>query len=453
MSLEKNRLRSFAAKGFVILMAVLLVFTVISRISDSFFVTQVSVEQPSSKKIEHIVETEGSIETGQEIPILTEAGLLMKSVYVKEGENVEQGTVLAEVLADQLQEQINQLSDEITTLQLLNEAAETNAQRAAADREKQITRAREDYDAAVAALEAAKGQANKELQNAAEAINSFAVQAAAEGFSQTECEEKNAALYQAYFEKQAACEKAEQDGQNAIRAAERALEDAKDEQAADNTVKINELSIAAKKEKLQKLVQLQQDGGKITASQKGTITGVFLETGQMSTETAAFTMAQTGEQLQILAVVSEKDIPYVEKGDEVTVQKSGKDLGKFYVSSIKFREDESYEVYLENENSQEKVEAGERVSVTFTKQSELYPLTVPSSAVHTEQGKHYVYVIREEETVLGTQLFTQKIEVQIAERNTSYAAISGGAVNMTDQVVTDSDSYISAGARVRLRQP
>ena len=89
----------------------------------------------------------------------------------------------------------------------------------------------------------------------------------------------------------------------------------------------------------------------------------------------------------------------------------------------------------------------------MTRQSESYPLTLPVSALHNENGKYFVYVLEEEETVLGSELTVRRVDVTIQEQNELYAALSAELLRRDLQVITYSNKYVSAGDRVRLLEP
>lgn len=444
-------MNKFWAKAFVILLAVILFFTVVSRAADSFLVAQVSVEPFTAKKIEHIVSAVASAEKGLEFPVMTEAGLLVRTVYVQEGEFVEAGTVLAEVDLEQLAETERDLRDEIRALQLQNEAAEQNQAAAREEKEKRKKRAQEDYERAQKKQEEALRRGEEELQQAEDAIDSFSA-GGAEGMTQEEADTKKAELWQAYFEKKRALQDTEETMEEAVTAAARALEDAGETGTADNSAEINSLSIAQKEESLKVYEKLAEEGGKIMAETAGTVTGVLVQTGQKTTDTAAFTMTSTEGGARLSAEISKEDARYVEVGDAVTVEKSGKKYEDFSVTGIKQTEGGAAELTITSEGYAESFPMGESAEITVTKQSEVYNTAVPLTAVHTEQNSTYVYVAEQKSTVLGKQYFTRKVEVKILEKNSSYAALEDGVLNSENLIVTDSDTYLQAGDRVRLRQ-
>ena len=94
---EKKGISRHAVRILIKVMAVICIFTVLSRISASLTVAEVLVESPSAKRIEHIVDGEGVIEAQLETSVQTEAGLLIKNVHVKKGQKVEEGEILAEL--------------------------------------------------------------------------------------------------------------------------------------------------------------------------------------------------------------------------------------------------------------------------------------------------------------------------------------------------------------------
>lgn len=442
----------FFAKGFVILLIIFAFFTVASRAADSFLVAQVTVEQPSAKKIEHIVTTEGTVEKNLEIPITAEAGLLVGTVYVKEGEQVEEGSVLAQLDLERLKEQISLLEDEIKTLRLQNEAIAHNEELAGEERQKQLARAKEDYEAAAAKSSEATERAASELSQAKEAIDRFEAGEEKNAMSVSEQEEKRTQLWQDYFTKQQAYEDALSSGEESIREAQRALEDAGEEAQEDASREVNELAIAQKEKQLLAYEELAQAGGMITAGQAGTVTGVFVETGQLTAETAAFTISSREGGVRLGAVIAETDAAYVERGDTVSVEKNGKTYENFSVTGISSREDGSLLLTVSAGEYADALQIGDTVTLRVTKQSELYQTAIPLGAIHTEQNETYVYVAEERDTALGTQLFARKVKVNVLEKNDTWAALEEGALSEDDWVITDTDSYVQAGERVRLRE-
>ena len=440
-------------KVFLIFLAVMLFFTVISRATDSFLVPQVTVENPSAKKIEHIVEIVGTVERNLEIPLLTDPDLLIRTVYVSEGETVTEGQLLAEIDTEQLGEQIDALRDEIKILKLQEDASRSAAAAMAEERQRSYARAKEDYDTATEAYNAAVQKAENEKKAAEDALNSFLAQEGEGKFSGVPAEEIEAEkqrLLMNLQEKQEACEQVSQNEKDALLQAKRMLEDASGIQADDHAVQIGAITLDVKERRLADLEKLLREGARITAPQDGTVTGVLISTGQKTSDTAAFTMAVAGGGVKLTASVPKSDASYVRAKDAASVEKNGVTYEDFSVSAIKQKEDGSLEITVEADGNEDVFSIGESVKITVVKRSALYETTVPLAAVHVEQSGSYVYILSEKETVLGTQQFAQKIEISVLEKNGIYAALRDGALGSSSQVIVDSDQYINAGDRVRL---
>ena len=101
---------------------------------------------------------------------------------------------------------------------------------------------------------------------------------------------------------------------------------------------------------------------------------------------------------------------------------------------------------------QGKCRIGQVAEMTVRKESGPYDVTIPLTALHTEQGKNYVYVIRSVKTVLGKQKTASRVDVTVLKRNGSFAAISEDNLSQEDQVITEATRIIRAGDRVRLQE-
>ena len=170
---KERRFQSAAVKGFAALLMVMLAFTVISRAAASFTTAQVETEAPSARKIDHTVTAEGVVEKNRELAVLTQPGLLVKTVYVSEGEKVSANTVLAQLEPESIKEAMDSLENDILVLKLQNEAAENNAAKEQQERDVQQKRAREDYQRTMDAQAALVAEAEERLRKAREALAAF----------------------------------------------------------------------------------------------------------------------------------------------------------------------------------------------------------------------------------------------------------------------------------------
>lgn len=479
---EERRFQSAAVKGFAALLIVMLAFTMISRAAASFTTAQVETESPSARKIDHTVTAEGTVEKNRELAVLTQPGLLVKTVYVSEGEKVSAGAELALLEPESIQEAIHSLENDILVLQLQNEAAENNAAKAQQERDTQQKRAKEDYQRTMDAQASLVASAEEQLRCAREALAAFDQQSdspmqgeekpsgdeSSDGNAQEPSgnesggEDSNAEALKQRVEARTELENAVNEAQRAYEAALRSqeqagveaarqVEDAAGAEAKDNSIQINNLSIKEKEKELKKLKELAENGGTVTAPVDGIVTQMALVTGQRTTDTAAVTMADLSSGMRYTAQISEEDGKYVAIGDPVTLKAGGKEYGDLQILSLE-QDSESKMITVTVLLEPDTLSIGDTAVFKTTKQSDSYPLTVPMSAVRMDNNKNFVLVIEEEETVLGVQLAARRVDVTVEDQNGLYAAISSEMLSESSRVITFCEDYVKAGDRVRLRE-
>lgn len=511
---KKRNWKSGALKGFAALLIVMMAFTVISRGAASFSVVQVEVETPAPRKIEHIVRGQGTVEKNRELAVWTQPDILVKTIYVSIGETVRQGDMLALLEPESIEEEIEKLEHEIQILKLQNEAAGSVAAKEQQGRDMERQRAQEDYNRSMEEQGNLVAQAEEDLRRAQDALSAFdqrqealsqepvkapddvaipelekpdiknqqdsfediegvgvAPDAVPDDHSEpdqesdgepdaaetnSEAQQNQAEIERAALEEAArlayrAFEEALRSQEKARTEAARRIEDAKTGGTIDNTSQINGITIEDKLKEQHKLKELKENGGSILAPVDGVITQMNIVTGQRTTDTAAFTMADITSGMRYVAQIEEEDAKYLATGDGVSLQAGGKKHSDLQVLTMEpdgEKEMVTVTVLLE----QGILSIGDTASLEAVKQSDTYPMTLPIGAIHSENGKNFVYVLEEEETVLGTQLTVRRADVTVEEQNGQYAAVTSELLSESSQVVTDSDGLIQAGDRVRLRE-
>lgn len=521
----------FWLKGLAGLLAVMLVFTIASRVVASITVPQVTASVPSSGKIEHTVMASGTVEAGGEKAIVTEEGILVAQVNVHTGESIGEGETLFALDMDSLEDQIYELQNQIKKLQLENDSLKKNKAQADAKQQLELKRAQEDYEETIAKNKVSDGKANEALQKAADAksqaekeLNSAkdalaqaekelnAVKeelqnvkdaAAAEQSKDTADQPKDAAdsdasgkneqdnttnstitqklqqleeavqekqntydtIQAKVTEKQAALdsasvaleEKQEQlesntsTAEDAKKAAERAVEDAGLSADIDHAQEINAISLEQYQKQLEKLKTLKQQNGEITAPSSGIITKVCVETGQKTTDTAAVVMSDEQSGLFFTTTTDSKNREYLSVGDNATITGVGKETSDCSIVSLETSKDGS-SIKVSIAMQGDDFLPGESAQMTATRKSESYDYLVPVTAVWQENNKAYVLLLETENTVLGEQYIARKAEVQILDKNSSYAAVSGNSLSADCQIITDSDRTVGNGDVVRMTE-
>lgn len=449
---EKKGISRHAVRILIKVMAVICIFTVLSRISASLTVAEVLVESPSAKRIEHIVDGEGVIEAQLETSVQTEAGLLIKNVHVKKGQKVEEGEILAELDLAALAEVKREQQEEIEMLRLTNEELLALWQRETTAAEREKTRADEDYAQAAKESELSVQTAAAELERAVQQYKGYEASLPADTTDEQ---------FLQLLDFKAAAEAAQRaydaailQQESVLRKAGRAVEDAGQAQVKNAAIAVNEIKLAQMERAVSDLAALEEAGGQLVAPQAGVITEVYIKAGQRTTDTAAVTLTDTSMGLYYTAEIDKADMEYAAVGDAVVLKKDGKEQGSFTVDAIETLEDGNARVTVQITGDEaEDFYLGENLSMEIRQEAPLSQNTVPVTALHESNGRYYVYVTERVETVLGEEYRAAKIEVEILDKNDAYAAIGEGALGEDAQVIIDSSRYIEAGSKVRLQKP
>lgn len=237
-------------------------------------------------------------------------------------------------------------------------------------------------------------------------------------------------------------------GKESEKAAARALEDAENAVRADNTEQINAISIEQYEKQLERLRQLEAKKGIITAENAGTVTKVYAQTGQKTTDTAALTVSEDADGFRFAAAVDSESAKYIAAGDTAIISGNGKKEEGMVETVQSGGDDGTVKVTV---SMQENIFfPGESAEMTVKQESERYTYTIPTTALLQENNKTYVLVLDIEDTVLGQQYTARKMEVTVEDKNNGYAAISANGISADMKIITDSDRSVEAGDKVRL---
>lgn len=106
-------------------LAVMLLFTILSRAVTGASMARVETVKIKTGTIDHKVTGSGRVEAGKEIAVYTESGQRVKEIFVREGQSVEAGEVLFTVDLEELQEQILAAEQELEKSRLQNQDAQS----------------------------------------------------------------------------------------------------------------------------------------------------------------------------------------------------------------------------------------------------------------------------------------------------------------------------------------
>lgn len=389
----------------------MILFTVISKITDSFTVAKVKTADPSQRKLQYEVSAEGQIEKNREVFILTQPELLVKSVLVSEGQRVKKGDLLARLDMKQLNERIDTVTGEKRALELQNEAVQKNRHSAWRKRAKALAQAKKAYAQLREKNRKALAKAKKKQDK------------------------------KAWRELQKAAEQEEKE-------AKKAIEEAGEEPESDNSVEVNNISIRNLQRQVDKLEKIRKQKGEIRSTAAGVITGILVNVGQKTADTGFFTMTDENAGLKFIGKLMLSDTKYVSVGDKVTLQSAGRKLEDIAVTSMEMDENREF-MNVTALLPADTFALGETVTMTVKQESQSYPCTVPVTALRQESGKSFVLAVQKEDTVLGEQEVARQMEVTVVEKNESYVALEADAMDKETRIITDSDRFVENGDRIR----
>ncbi len=432
-------------KTLGIFLAFMLACTMLSRASSTLTVAAVKTASPGKMVIDHKVTATGKVQQNRELAISTEAGQKISQIPVREGDAVNPGDVLVQLDLSVLQEQISTCRQELEIIELEKAALESEKKVQEQKRELAIRRAQEDLDWATAQGDQAVSQAAVEWDQAVAQLNAY--------YQNVEIEEAQESAYREKIDAaQKSYEEAETSREKAIREAGRALEDARVQEPPDNAVKIKETEAEKTRKQMKKLQRLQKAGGKVTAPQKGSVTIIQACAGETTTETPLLFLADLSAGSAFTAQVEKEQEEYLGKNTPVTLvnEQKKKTIQNLQIDSVKVNAENAALLDVSVRLPTDALEIGDSAKMIVERKSGAYNTCIPIQALHQANGSYFVYVIQEEETILGKQLTARTVSVTVQEQNETYAALDDGCLLSDQKVIQDASKTIDEGSPVRL---
>ena len=165
--------RKKVIKLFSGFLAVMLIFTILSRAVSGASMARVETVKIATGPIEHKVTASGRVEAGKEIAMYTESGQRVREICVQEGESVEEGDVLFRLDVEELNEQITAAQQELEKAKLQNQDVQNAKAFEQSNQQTAKQRAQEDYNQAVAQGDASVAEAKRVWDEAERALQDF----------------------------------------------------------------------------------------------------------------------------------------------------------------------------------------------------------------------------------------------------------------------------------------
>lgn len=431
-----NRKKKIVA-GFFIFLVFMWLCTVISKSIYASKLPIVSTESIEQKYVEHIVKVDGIVIAGEKSPVTAISGLRVEHLSVQVGDSVEEGDVLFTIDMEDLTDIIEEKEAAISKLQTQIDTALQNEELARQKKELEEQRAREDYDALARREDTLVGrgaeevnQAEKDLENAGddEALQDALQQAA-------------------YAEADAKWQR-----ETAMRDAERRVEDIIAPESEDSTLEVNRLELAGLQEDLAPYLDIREEEGRVLSPMSGIITDIYVSTGGRTSDSAVLLLADDSVPCQFKTTLTQEQKKYVGLNDEVSLKLDGSSKEK--EATVDYLSESStmpgnYEVYI---NLPEGMGVpGLSGTMSRAESGEKHYCCVTPAAVHEEGSRHYVYVVKERDGILGKEYYAEQVNVMVLDENENWAALEG-ALNDDSVIISSSTKEVKNGDVVRLSE-
>lgn len=469
-----------AVRYFGLFLAFMLICTIISRGIYAGRMPKVKTGSIETKALVHKIEASGTIVTKEEVPVMTEAGVLVEKLGVVEGQKVEPGDLLFQVETEDLkrilQQTDAQIETEETKLAELNASGSAAVNRANQDL-KDVTdtasgnvgRAEEAYQAAVRERDsfpsekeykereykkdaeyqklykaAQKKKAGKEEKDALSAYKKSLDASLSERYAQ-----EKEAMEAAAAEKEAALNEANANRSDAVKQAQRALEDAKSGGGANGAKKEQQRQLALLKENRDRILKLQQEEGKVLCAISGYVSRISVRAGERTADSSALVLSDAAGEKLFQAALPQEEKAYLAPGDKINLSlpNGGKQIFGVPIEAVGDLEDGSCQITAKISDPQALI--GQTAQMTMEKEIGTYNCSVPVSALHKDDSSDYVFLIEEQNTILGVEMTARKVKVKAVNQDESYAALEADTFTEEDVFIIESDKDIKDGTRVR----
>ena len=221
-------------------------------------------------------------------------------------------------------------------------------------------------------------------------------------------------------------------------------------QAAADLAKLEQTYLEGEIRKLQELI----DGeGWICAREGGRITRLCVEIGQRTPDTAQLLYTPDDGLRLLQARLSKEQARYVSQGTRMQMKyetvSAGKQSKEGVVSYMEPQEDGS--ILIQLDVTDQGMELGQQVTLESTWQSENYSLVIPLSALHQDSnGSDYVYILRQQNGILGVEWHAGILYVDVVDQNSRYAAVESASLSEETQIILTASQDLKDNAAVRI---
>lgn len=207
-----------------------------------------------------------------------------------------------------------------------------------------------------------------------------------------------------------------------------------------------ELDLEQKRRSLAKVEELISREGAVTAVSRAVVAGLDLQEGGLIGAADQIRLAEGRMLFQ--AQVDKEDAALLAQGQRMSLKRTGeaKELNAVVESVDRLSEDGKCTVSASLAEGAGWL--GETCSFTVVLQSGVYPMVIPIEALREDTIGYFCLAVQPEKTILGEELTAVRVNVEVLEKSSTSAAVSGAVTGATPLVLSSNKS-VSPGDRVR----
>lgn len=207
-----------------------------------------------------------------------------------------------------------------------------------------------------------------------------------------------------------------------------------------------ELDLEQKRRSLAKVEELISREGAVTAVSRAVVAGLDLQEGGLIGAADQIRLAEGRMLFQ--AQVDKEDAALLAQGQRMSLKRTGeaKELNAVVESVDRLSEDGKCTVSASLAEGDGWL--GETCSFTVVLQSGVYPMVIPIEALREDTIGYFCLAVQPEKTILGEELTAVRVNVEVLEKSSTSAAVSGAVTSVTPLVLSSNKS-VSPGDRVR----
>ncbi len=447
--------RRIAIISFGIFLGFMAVCTIVAKGIYTSGLSKVTVIKPERRSISHEIKANGMVKQGNEYGIYVEEGLRIATVMVRSGDFFECGDPLFQIDVDDLKDLIEKKELEMKKTEI--QQAENNKTSNNEKKKKQLAlaRAKEDNETVLRDADLKINRARDNLKKAQDELSEYGKYISEGAVSSGDAaDSKLSQLKQAVLECNHAVENALLAKEAALTASQRAIEDAENTAKETYTAakEVYQLEKEYQQKVIEELKEVLENAGWIYAPNTGRIMEQRITTGDRTTDSPCLTYAFDNGERIVDAVLSKDDGSYVVMGDEFKLEctlASGTVISDS--SKVEYIKTGINDVTVRMRVENEEIKIGQNVKLSITKQSDIFENCIAAeSLLEDGNGLKYVYIVEQQEGIMGLEWRVRRINVKVLDRNDTAVAIESTVINSFYQIIKTSTKDIYEGSIVRV---